>query len=148
MDLDTYQMTFFINTVKSSALSLDFAESDATILYNTLDTPFNRRCSPPLTVQGINALPELQSICIAANCPLDPNANCSFYPDNGVALIPVNVTKEVSGTASSSGGVSPSGTVTPSGTIAAGGAGVGTEMVGLPLAAVAIVSMAFALSVL
>ncbi|KAE9364813.1 hypothetical protein N431DRAFT_447960 [Stipitochalara longipes BDJ] len=149
MDFDTYQMTFFISTVKSSALSLGFAEADATVLYNTLDTLFNRRCSPPLAVSGINAPPELQSICIAANCPLDPNSNCSAYPDNGIALIPVNVTKEATGTASSSGVLaSPTGTAKPNGTVSTGGAEFGMEIYSLPLLVAAIGSLAFAFSVL
>jgi len=35
---------------------------------------------------------QLQSCCIAENCPLDPSAECGVYPDDGVTLVPVNIT--------------------------------------------------------
>lgn len=139
-------MTFFISTVKSSALSLGIKEEDAAILYNTLDTLFNKRCSPPTAVAGINAPAELQSVCIAANCPLDPKANCSAYPDNGVAKIPVNVTEEANGTSTSS--ATPTPTAKTNGTVSAGGALGGQDMFNLPLLVVLVGSFAFALSVL
>jgi hypothetical protein len=149
MDFDTYQMSFFISLVKASAISLGFKIEDATILYNTLDTLFNKRCSPPTAVAGIDAPPELQSICIAENCPLDPKANCSAYPDNGVAKIPVNVTKDSTGPSSSTSVVaSPTPSSKPNGTISAGGAVVGMDMFNLPVLVVAVGSLFAALSML
>jgi hypothetical protein len=147
MDFDTYQMTFFISLVKASAISLGIKEEDAQIIYNTLDTLFNKRCSPPTAVAGVKAPAELQSICIASNCPLDPKANCSAYPDNGIAKIPVNVTKEATGTSSSSSATA-SPTSKGNGTTITGGAIVGTEIFNLPVVLLAVGSLAFALSVL
>ena len=122
---------------------------DANIIYNILDTLFNKRCSPPTAAVGIGAPAELQSICIAENCPLDPNANCSAYPDNGIAKIPVNVTKVANGTSSSSSAVaSPTGTATLNETVVAGLAAVGIEMLSLPVMVVAVGSICVALSML
>jgi hypothetical protein len=149
MDFGTYQMTFFISLVKASAISLGFRIEDATILYNRLDTLFNKRCSPPTAVAGIVAPAELQSICIAENCPLDPKANCSAYPDNGIAKIPVNVTKDATWTSSSSSSIaSPTGSSKSNGTVSAGAAVVGIEMFNLPLLVVAVGSLFVALSML
>jgi hypothetical protein len=144
IDFDTYQMSFFTATVKSSALSLGFNTADALYLTETLETLFNRRCSPPTAVPGIDAPPELQSICIAANYPLDPKANCSAYPDDGVAKIPINVTATTGTSSSSSVTMSP--TSMPNGTVAAGQGVVGKEIFDLPLLIVAVGSFAFALS--
>jgi hypothetical protein len=135
MDFNIYQMSFFTATVKSSALSLGFNTADASSLAETLNTLFNRRCSPPTAVPGISIPLELQSISIAANFPFDPNANFSAYPDGGVAKIPVNVT--ATGTSSSSS-VAVSPTSTLNGTVAAGQGVIGSEVFNLPLLIVVI----------
>lgn len=70
-------------------------------------------------MKGIAAPPELQSVCVAEDCPLDPNANCSAYPNDGVAVPPVNATAAMlsgNGTAngtnsSASSSGAPAGTV-------------------------------------
>ena len=108
MDLDTFQNTYFINLVVTSLTSLGVSPSDSALIGSSLTQKFNTRCAAPISVPNIAAPPELQSICIAPNCPLDPNSNCSAYPLDGVALAPVNVTTNV--TVGSSG----SGTVTNS----------------------------------
>lgn len=109
-------MDFFINQVALSASSLGFEQPDIAIFKNTLDTLFNTRCAPATAVPGIKAAPELQSICIAESCPLDPKANCTAYPENGVALVPTNVTAVVNSTTpSSTASGKPSGTATSAG---------------------------------
>jgi hypothetical protein len=95
MDLDIFQMTYFINLVVTALTSLGVSPSDSSIIGTSLTKQFNTRCAAPISVPNIAAPPELQSICIAPNCPLDPNSNCSAYPLNGVALAPVNVTTNV-----------------------------------------------------
>ncbi|KAL4899299.1 hypothetical protein BDW74DRAFT_183832 [Aspergillus multicolor] len=117
MDLDTFQMSFFIQQVQDSALSLGFFPADAASLADKLDTSFNRRCAPVTRVGGISAPPELQAICIAENCPEHPRAMCGAYPRDGVALIPMNVTgsNDTSTGSSTQGGYFPSS----SGTISA-----------------------------
>jgi hypothetical protein len=95
MDLDIFQMDFFIGLVVTSATSLGISTSDSALVGNNLYKLFNTRCAAPVSVPNIAASPQLQSICIAPNCPLDPNPNCSAYPLDGVALAPVNVTTNV-----------------------------------------------------
>lgn len=95
MDLDIFQMDFFIGLVVTSATSLGISAPDASLVGDNLYRLFNTRCAAPTIVPNIAAPPELQSICIAPNCPLDPNPNCSAYPLDGVALAPVNVTTNV-----------------------------------------------------
>jgi hypothetical protein len=113
MNLDYTQMTFFITQVHDSAISLGIAPDDAAALVDTLNTSFNTRCSPATVItyqkggqqqqQQIGDTPEFQSVCIAENCPLAPEADCAAYPLNGRALVPVNVTGiEESGTGSGS----------------------------------------------
>ncbi|KAL2784044.1 hypothetical protein BJX66DRAFT_344398 [Aspergillus keveii] len=101
MNLDITQMTFFITQVHDSAISLGIAPDDAAVLVDTLNTSFNARCSPETVItyqrqQGreeqIGDTPEFQSVCIADNCPLAPEADCAAYPLNGRALVPVIVT--------------------------------------------------------
>lgn len=52
-------------------------------------------------------------MCIAENCPLDPEGgDCSLYPNNGVALVPVNVTElELNSSATATGAVAPTNTL-------------------------------------
>jgi hypothetical protein len=108
MDLDIFQMTYFTNLVVTSLISLGVSPSDSSLIGSSLTKQFNTRCAAPISIPNVAAPPELQSICIAPNCPLDPNPNCSAYPLDGVALAPVNVTTNV--TVGSSG----NGTVTNS----------------------------------
>src|SRR4051812_8581030 len=77
MDLDVYEMGFFIQQVGSALTSLGFDEADVTSTASFLDTVFNYRCSPEPPAIPASAGPQLQSICIAHNCPLDANATCS-----------------------------------------------------------------------
>lgn len=59
--------------------------------------------------------PELQSICIAENCPLDPEGgDCKVYPELGVAKIPVNVTEVNLAEASKNASLSATGSKTAS----------------------------------
>jgi hypothetical protein len=113
MDLDIFQMTYFINLVVTALTSLGISPSDASLIGSSLTKQFNTRCAAPISVPNIAAPPELQSICIAPNCPLDPNPNCSAYPLDGVALAPVNVTTNV--TVGSTGNGTGAGNLTSSG---------------------------------
>lgn len=133
MDLDVYEMGFFIDQVGLSMKSLGFEEADITFTKSSLDKVFNRRCSPEATVIPESAGPNLQSICIAENCLLDPNATCAAYPNKGVALVPAvanatlvgNVTKADSlgnGSQSSSASGSGSSTASATGAASTGGA--------------------------
>lgn len=63
MDLDHYEVTYFIQQVGLAASSFGVAKDDITAVATALDKLFNYRCLPPATAikeQG----PQLQSICI------------------------------------------------------------------------------------
>ncbi|KAL3488128.1 hypothetical protein BJX62DRAFT_240385 [Aspergillus germanicus] len=126
MNLDITQMTFFITQVHDSAISLGIAPDDAAVLVDTLNTSFNTRCSPAMVItyrrggqqqqQQIGDTPQFQSVCIAENCPLAPEADCAAYPLNGRALVPVNVT-----------GIEDSGSGSGSNSTGVGGGGGGSN---------------------
>lgn len=84
MDLNPYEVTYFIEQVAMAAASFGVAEDDLAVVGTALNSLFNVRCAPATTVipaQG--AL--LQSICIDGSCPLSPNNTCSAY----VSTMPV-----------------------------------------------------------
>lgn len=124
MKLDAFQTQFFVGQVMDSALSLGISSDDVAEIGDMLSKPFGNRCSPPTTIATIEKNGrELQSICIADNCPLDANATCatcSAYPQE--ALTPVNITAIATSTSASSANTSDATglpTVTPY--ISAGG---------------------------
>ncbi|KAE8454179.1 hypothetical protein EG329_005104 [Mollisiaceae sp. DMI_Dod_QoI] len=148
-DFSPYDMDFFIEQCTNSALSLGFSLTDVNTFYLSLQQ-FNSRCSPPSNVQGIptlsNQTKELQSVCLAPGCKLDPNAACSDY---AVAFEPLNVTSNATivgsganatSTASASGSGSPTST-----SVASGGVGLGMgERVGEVVWTVGLIVLAVA----
>lgn len=142
MDLDKFQMDFFISQVGLSAASIGFDPDDITIYTNTLNRLFNTRCAAPTAVPGIKAAPEQQSICIAENCDLDPKADCAAYPNNGLGIAPVNVTAAANSTmVSSNNSVAASGIATSVGHLAVEATGL--AMLGLMLEFVMLVAVSF-----
>lgn len=146
MDLDFNEMNFFIDQSADSASSLGFAPSDVSIFRKQLQT-FNTRCAAPIAVHGISAPAELQSICIAEDCPLDPSSDCTAYPNNGIALIPVNATTPANTTTNATTSVTSTtatatGSATPS---AVASLGVFSEerYTGAWVAAIGFTAMAF-----
>jgi hypothetical protein len=114
MDLDPSAVGYFVAQVGLAATSFGVTTDDATIVANSLNKLFNYRCSPATTVipeQG----PTLNSICQDNQCPLDPMAQCSAYPNNGTVMQPVMV-NGTSLTPSNSSAIpsSPTSTVNPS----------------------------------
>ena len=94
MDADKWEAGYFNQQIVLAVQSLGFEEPDVNFTRDALDATFTHRCSPPATVIPASAGDQLQSICVAPNCPLDPHANCSAYPDNGFVAQPAiaNVT--------------------------------------------------------
>lgn len=78
MDLDVNQMGYFITQVGLSAASFGVTVEDATAVGHALSSLFNVRCAAPVAVIPAQG-PQLQSICLTANCPLAPNNTCSAY---------------------------------------------------------------------
>ncbi|KAI1077258.1 hypothetical protein F5B20DRAFT_583502 [Whalleya microplaca] len=97
MDLDSAEVGYFINQVALAAASFGVAQDDISAVGTALTSLFDVRCAPPTTAimaQG----PQLQSICIAEDCPLAPNSTCSSYEP---AVEPVSASSSMLATASS-----------------------------------------------
>ncbi|KAI0137462.1 hypothetical protein BJ170DRAFT_62405 [Xylariales sp. AK1849] len=95
MDLNPYELGYFIEQVALSAASFGVAEADLTAVGMALNSLFGYRCAPPATAivaQG----PQLQAICIDGSCPVSPNATCGSYE---AVLIPMNATTNATATA-------------------------------------------------
>jgi len=78
MDLDAAEVGYFITQVGLSASSFGVADSDVQAVGTALNSLFGSRCAPPTTVIKAQG-PQLQSICIADDCPLADNAVCDSY---------------------------------------------------------------------
>lgn len=150
MDLNVYQVTYFITQVGLAAASFGVTAEDATAVGEALGQVFGVRCGAPYTVIPAQGA-QLQSVCIDGSCPLAASgADCAAY---GPALAPVNATTNMtatapgslgtatvppvaSGTTSMSGsmsmsGMSSSATSTPSSVSKAGAAATGLSLVAL-----------------
>jgi hypothetical protein len=78
MDLDSSKMGYFIQQVALAAASFGVATDDITAVGTALDGLFNVRCGPATEViPGTGA--QLQSICVAEDCQLSPDATCDKY---------------------------------------------------------------------
>jgi hypothetical protein len=138
MNLDPSEMGYFISQVGLAATSFGVTTEDVTAVATALNKLFNYRCSPATTVipeQG----PTLNSICQNEMCPLDPMAQCSAYPNNGVVMQPMMANGTNMTTPSSS--AKPSSTMTGGSSMFTGGASSSQVGVGavIGLAALAIV---------
>jgi hypothetical protein len=78
MDLDTHEVAYFISQVGLAAASFGVTETDATAVGMALMNLFGYKCAPPTTAIKAQG-PQLQSICIAEDCPLAVNAVCDEY---------------------------------------------------------------------
>ena len=81
MDLDVYEVSYFVQQVGLAAASFGVAQSDVQIVGDALMNLFGYKCAAPATVIPSQGL-QLESICIADNCPVAPNATCSLYQSN------------------------------------------------------------------
>lgn len=83
MSLDPNEVGYFISQVGAAAVCLGVSTADAAAVGGVLQQYFGYRCSPPRTIGNLG--PQLDSICENAACPLDPNANCKLYQQQGYA---------------------------------------------------------------
>jgi hypothetical protein len=114
MDLNPYEMGYFIEQVAMAAASFGVAEDDLTAVGMALNSLFNYRCSPETTVIPAQGA-QLQSICIDGACPVAmENATCSAYDP---VLVPTNTTTNATATAPGSQGTA---------TMSAGSSGTST----------------------
>ncbi|EAT85211.1 hypothetical protein HBI56_073690 [Parastagonospora nodorum] len=139
MNLDPSEMGYFITQVGLAATSFGVSKEDVTTVAEALTKLFNYRCSPAATVipeQG----PTLNSICQNEQCPLDPMAQCSAYPNNGTVMEPMAANASMTSSASGSS-AKPSSTMTGAPGMFTGGASSAQVGVGavVGLAALAMV---------
>lgn len=78
MNLDPYQVGYFITQVGLSAASFGVTEDDVTAVGESLNKAFGYKCEPSAPVVPAQGS-QLQSICQADSCPLSPNDTCSAY---------------------------------------------------------------------
>lgn len=122
MNLDAHEIGYFITQVGLAAASFGVAKDDIIAVGESLGKTFGYRCEPPAVVipsQG----PQLQSICIAQECPLSPKDTCSAY-DKSVEPVVANDTlamglgRNADNSSSSSATASATGSGTGTGTAA------------------------------
>jgi len=111
MDLNPYQLGYFITQVGLSAASFGVATDDVTAVGTALGALFGQRCAPDaVVIPGTPAAP--QAICQDNSCPQAASPNCSAY---GKAVAPMSATVSSAGaTGTSSAAPSASGASKPS----------------------------------
>lgn len=77
MDLDAAEVGYFVQNVGLAAASFGVSSADVATVGSALMSLFGYRCSPAVAITTTDPL--LQSICIAPDCPLAPNAVCNMY---------------------------------------------------------------------
>lgn len=77
MDLNHYEVSYFIQQVGLAASSFGVAKDDITTVAGALDKLFNYRCLPPATAIKAQG-PQLQSICIEETVSDFPYADVFF----------------------------------------------------------------------
>jgi hypothetical protein len=77
MDLNVSQLRYFITQVDLAATSFGVATSDVEAIGMALQKFFGYRCAPPVAI--VPQAPAQLQFCIAPDCPLAANANCSAY---------------------------------------------------------------------
>lgn len=110
MDADIFEAGFFNDQIAVAAQSIGFEDPDVAYTRAALAKTFTNRCTPPAAVIPPAAGPQLQSICVAPDCPLDPQANCSAYPDNGFIAQPAIVNATLVGPVQKQNETAPSAT--------------------------------------
>jgi uncharacterized membrane protein YgcG len=76
MNIDAAEEGYFIQEVGLSATSFGVSTADATTVGNALTGLFSKRCAPPAALPG-STMKYSQSVCVASDCPLAANSNCT-----------------------------------------------------------------------
>jgi hypothetical protein len=126
MKSDPYEVGYFNEQIVLAAKSLGFEEADCDFTQKALDATFGNRCSPAAAVIPASAGPQLQAICVSENCPLDPNATCSAYPDDGFVPFPEIANATLAGAVVKENDTSAASTASASGTSSPTGSSTGT----------------------
>jgi hypothetical protein len=123
MKSDPFESGFFNEQIVLAAKSLGFEQADCDFTQKALEATFGNRCSSAAPVIPASAGPQLQAICVSENCPLDPNATCSAYPDDGFVPFPEIANATLAGAVVKENDTSAAATASPSGTSATTGSG-------------------------
>lgn len=78
MNLDAHEIGYFITQVGLAAASFGVTKEDVTAVGESLGKTFGYRCAPPAVVVPAQKA-QLQSICLAEECPLSANDTCAAY---------------------------------------------------------------------
>ena len=88
MNLNYTDLGHFIDQLSKSALHFGFSSQDSQTLYTQMNSLYNVRCAPAITLNPAQG-PQLLSLCQASTCPLaQPVPDCAAYVNltaNGVA---------------------------------------------------------------
>jgi hypothetical protein len=145
MDLNPYQLGYFITQVGLSAASFGVATEDVTAVGQALGAAFGYRCAAATAIPA-SASPDLQSICQDSTCPVSPmNATCSAYGNATAPMLANGTTVMVPGSGNSSGtsGTGASGTST--GSTSSSTSKSGANSLAMSLGAVIVAALPFAL---
>lgn len=122
MALDPYEVGYFITQVGLAAASFGVADADVEAVGAALTKLFDYRCAPPAAAVEAQG-PQLQSICVAEECPLAADAVCEQYEavvdPMPAAAMSSNASASASATPAMNGSVTmaaPTSTATASGT--------------------------------
>lgn len=118
MNLDPYQLGYFITQVGLSAASFGVSDADVAVVGMALQQHFEYKCAPPEDIVP-GAQPQIQAVCVNPACPLAVNATCSLYT-NVTNPTYVNGSSYGGGSSSSSSGGSSSGPGSGSGSSGSG----------------------------
>lgn len=138
MDLDSAEVTYFVTQVGLAAASFGVAKEDIAVAAGALNSLFNVKCGPPMAVLK-NTSAELQSICIADDCPLAKNATCDKYEKasmpskassmasmSGTMMPTGSMTESMTGSMATSGSMAMSGSMTMTGSMSMATSGMAT----------------------
>lgn len=138
MDLDIYEVSYFVEQVGLSAASFGVATADVDAVGKALMSLFGYKCAPPTIVIPAQGS-QLESICIADDCPLAPNSTCSSYATvSSPAAAAANNTYMGNATSASNGSVTMSSSPAMATTNGAAGLVVEAAMGFLGVAAIAL----------
>ncbi|KAL9104416.1 MAG: hypothetical protein Q9163_000621 [Psora crenata] len=91
MDLDSNQIGYFITQVGLAASSFGVTNADITAVATAVGDAFNMKCALPTIVDPSQG-PQLQSICLADDCPEAPKGECRPYGASAREPIVANTT--------------------------------------------------------
>ncbi|CAN8095825.1 unnamed protein product [Discula destructiva] len=132
MNLDEYEVGYFIQQVGLAAESFGVTTDDAMAVGMSLNSLFGYRCAPNATAIAAQG-PQQQSICSADTCPLAEGAVCDQYQ---AAVEPANATMSANGSATAGMPTSTGGSSSATSTPVQAGVSFATAPVGALLAAV------------